>query len=82
MIMMPAFEVGQITCTKHTEKGVLQTWIMKIKIGLLESYVAGFLPLKIPACATLAVVEFDDIFPLLLVSGQTEIMRETWIQDA
>ena len=30
---------------------------MKIKMGLLESYTAGFLPLRIPASATL-VVEF------------------------
>lgn len=38
--------------------------MMKIKIGFEESYVAGFLPLRIPACATLVVVEFDDIFTL------------------
>lgn len=37
---------------------------MKINMGLEESYVAGFLPLRIPACATLVVVEFDDIFAL------------------
>lgn len=39
-----------------------QTWMMKINMGFEESYVAGFLPLRIPASATLVVVEFDDIF--------------------
>lgn len=40
---------------------------MKVKMGLVESYVAGFLPLRIPACATLVVVEFEDIIVLVLI---------------
>ena len=44
------------------QREMVQTWIMKINMGFEESYVAGFLPLRIPACATLVVVEFDDIF--------------------
>lgn len=55
---------------------IVPTWMMKINMGLLESYVAGFLPLKIPACATLVDVEFDDIFCLVLLRRWTGIMRQ------
>jgi hypothetical protein len=50
-----------------------QTWIINIKIGLLESYTAGFLPLKMPACATLDV-DVDDMMPVVILIPRTGIL--------